>query len=677
MKKIFFIGFILLFFACEYTSENLEVDTRGSGLVNIEAFKNGSLVKVGSKFNYKFSFDTEIVQPDSYEFYYVDLETNKKLVFDAKSKELLDKEYAYNLVDLDYVVYSKSEILELNKKRGKDEAVFSSCVELSYSDVIPKLDNGFYKLVLSVYKLGNLVSSADFKFFISDKEMAVSSVSSYPVIIYPGGEALLFSEFKADLDDDVYVVWGLDEKVIYKCRFSEIPEYVRWRAPKEESIVTLSVGFYPQNPPKGEIFDFEPPVIQKSNLFISSNQKSEIGELGSLDNYYSLFHFRGETKDYKRPDVLNKVFGNVLLNTNRDFFGYSFFEKSSIELDYGIIPLNEDRELMPFSLNGVVGFDNNSSGSIVTIKESGENVFKLVQKRNGVFIASLKIEDSEVVSVSSIGAGENFLFKPLTLSVYPEPDSNKISFIWYKDGQMLNRDEFSFKHFKLLKSLKTVIGGDDSFSGIIDELGVYYLDDKGRSSLDSTQFNKSIKDASSNSILFADGFDSFYLDDYKVSRKNYKHSVSSLDVRNVKIETKEIVLDDTYNKVELALNSFEEISGNFKFDISGFKDGNTSRVVVDLKNNLFVFNGERSNISFSSGVISFEILRKGDLYFFVVGRDKFLLGFEPYKLVATFEDIEGVGFSLSSFVVSKNKNLKSEKLLADAYFHIKDFELKK
>ena len=65
----------------------------------------------------------------------------------------------------------------------------------------------------------------------------------------------------------------------------------------------------------------------------------------------------------------------------------------------------------------------------------------------------------------------------------------------------------SFTSPMLRQDGTTVIGGPNGFSGVIDELGVYYRDDQGRPSADPAQYLRTAQRKYGRDLVLAYGFE--------------------------------------------------------------------------------------------------------------------------------------------------------------------------
>ena len=75
------------------------------------------------------------------------------------------------------------------------------------------------------------------------------------------------------------------------------------------------------------------------------------------------------------------------------------------------------------------------------------------------------------------------------MMIQPDPESRSFAMKWYLDSTAHGSTEFSGAALTGLPSGGlTVIGGEGGFNGILDEIGVYFRDSDGKTSVDPSLF---------------------------------------------------------------------------------------------------------------------------------------------------------------------------------------------
>ena len=109
---------------------------------------------------------------------------------------------------------------------------------------------------------------------------------------------------------------------------------------------------------------------------------------------------------------------------------------------------------------------------------------------------------------------------------------------------------------------KSVISADNGFEGFLDEFGLYFLDDEGRSNIDNDIFKRRItRRYNPDKIIAAYGFDGLYFDDSPFT--------VSLGSANLDYKSALKFLETDFNFSYLYIDiDFEQISEGTELQIS-------------------------------------------------------------------------------------------------------------
>ncbi|HUI69621.1 MAG TPA: hypothetical protein VL354_03805, partial [Spirochaetia bacterium] len=82
-----------------------------------------------------------------------------------------------------------------------------------------------------------------------------------------------------------------------------------------------------------------------------------------------------------------------------------------------------------------------------------------------------------------------------------------IAALWFLNGELVSSHTVSVTIPPLRQDGTTVIGGQGGFTGVIDEFGVYYRDDQGKSSADPAQLFRAMQRKFGKNLVLASEFE--------------------------------------------------------------------------------------------------------------------------------------------------------------------------
>lgn len=505
MRKVFILFLFLscLFAACGEFTVTEETTARNAGFVTLSAFEEGRILKPGEKIKYGFSFTEDASSVVSYRISVVDL-VSDEAVFEGEQIRL--KDAITDQVGTGHETGFGEEMSVPGENGVETET--TEAEDYNGNTTVPEmLPDGYYAFVFSFSDTqGNEIGSVRASFFVSSVQLKVNSLGSYPAVIYPGGESLLYTDITAPDGFDSDVVWTCNGVEIFRTRLKNMAPAVKWRAPADKTAVEMSVGIYPCDPPVGQTFSFAPPVSLSSTIFISASQPVESGDFRPDSEYDLLFHFRGETNDYSpyAKDRRISVKGTPQLAFDSNVFGYSFADGAAVEVavdDESVLGY-EGTGFVPSTVDFRLNLKSESSGRIFSVKDSDDKTVFSLSKNNGK--VQLTAELSSVPVTQSLNLADYTLtdLTRLSFSVFQNVAEKQFSFVWSLDGYSVSRTAFGYDSVRRIDGKTLIIGGDDGYTGVVDELGIFRVSDRISDSL----FADAVRKRFGASCLLADDF---------------------------------------------------------------------------------------------------------------------------------------------------------------------------
>lgn len=393
--------------------------------------------------------------------------------------------------------------------------------ELPLPVTLPEdLEVGAYSVGVTVFQAEEEIAASESFFFYVSDEYSIRAITAYPQIFYPGGRGLVIADLDIPEGSNPYLRWSSDDTQIYSGTLQEGADKLQLEVPEREGIYTIQLEVFPFGP--GEVpllvqdeeleleedgsFDFASIISLEAQFFVSTTQDADEEELGPDEDYYSLFHFRGESVDwgYNGNGSIAAPLGVPILDITRDVFGFRLDGSNGFMIEDIILPV-EDGYVQPFSFSARFVIDQ-LAGSVTSITDgNGDLVFSMVFSQ-GVLTASLLDSSSTIEPAIDEGAGSD-----LTLTLLPDPET--VRYLWFLDGVLIADDFLPYTSRRIAPGGLTLIGGDEGMAGILDELGIYYrLTDEG-SAVDLSVFEKAMERVYGNDLVFAEGFDGNTLPD--------------------------------------------------------------------------------------------------------------------------------------------------------------------
>jgi hypothetical protein len=405
-------------------------------------------------------------------------------------------------------------LVELRDDRG--EAVLSADHRITDA-YIPPLDlpedlpPGAYTLVLSVSVGDERVGETERTIFVAESLPRIKRMLYYPAVFLPGAEGLV--DLEADYGrGDPFIRWRLKGQILGEGRVSQGAGRLILQAPAPGGVYTLRAEIFPQAPPPGQTWDFPAPVFLEKDIISSPEADPGQGGLPYPGEWYTLFHFFGESRDWgNRPDPLNvSIASPGAWDQSQGLFGYRNAAQP-LTAEGFLFPVSPEGRLESFSLCLVFSLDDLPLSRTFLETSSGEDfVFTLFSDEEGV--PGLRIVTPTLdFYLKGEQPWEGRIYKPIIISVFPDYDRREIFISWYQDGNLITTAKSRWNDGPLTDPGETVIRTGRQGFGILDELGVYYRDTQGRPSPVPRIFASHIQELYRSRVAYADGFDSPHL----------------------------------------------------------------------------------------------------------------------------------------------------------------------
>ncbi|MBN2049223.1 MAG: hypothetical protein JW760_02160 [Spirochaetales bacterium] len=470
------VTIVLLFFSCG--DSELFFDSGGDEGIIIESIAEGAVLKTGDGINVSLIYDEGIYNPESLEIL------------------LLDQ---------------NGEIVGNTLLTGADLADPIPPI------ILPVIDPGLYILRYVIRTDDEIVSEEEFPFFHTDEEYLVQGITIYPPVLLPGGSGLLQADIRVPQNSDPYVRWSNDDSLIYQGFLSQGADRIEWNAPAETGVYTLSFELFPFNPQFSGSDSFHSTLSHAARVYVTEKQGATKGELVPEGSYFSLFHFRGSLIDaVAGVDAIPlRNLGNPKLDIREGVFGYYLDGASGFFTSGSLLPLSQS-DPAPFSvtLRFLPEGEQIEKDFFSLFDDGDRRVFYLATDSTGSPSLELTQGFQSALVTAEVSSYELENLRELTVSVVPQEKGTLIQ--WFADGLFAGSSIVPFT-FSLSegKEYRSSIGGENGFTGVIDEFGVYVRSAVSQeSSADYGAYERRMKEEYGKSLLLADGLDG-YLDTEK------------------------------------------------------------------------------------------------------------------------------------------------------------------
>jgi hypothetical protein len=435
------------------------------------------------------------------------------------------------------------------------DSVPVAALDEEHQIALPELQTGRYRLTLQVSGEDGVLAEKQISFFYLAGQYGIAGVSSYPPTVQPGKEAVITAQLLYPAGSDPYLRWSSGGSVLAKGLVSRGLDRISLTAPKEEGVRTIEVELFPVAPAAGEDFPFASALSLAARLYVSGARVSRDDALLPASSYYSLFHFNGTLEDVGAvaagaaailapatasepppgargaaeagghsagqttstgaaaggtPAVTAQAVGSAHPVDAAGPGGYRLSGNAAIRYDRLILPL-QDGLLAPctFTLKLRASGENASRSLLAMTADDAAFRLELRTDELGRPVAQVRTGSAHVEFPSGMPALQPDAPHRLDLSLLPAGGS--LSASWFLDGEQTSFATQAVELPRLSGAGQTLLGGEDSFSGLVTELGVYFLDDEGRPAVDPAIYRNAMKEVYGAGLVMAEGFDGLYL----------------------------------------------------------------------------------------------------------------------------------------------------------------------
>ncbi len=391
----------------------------------------------------------------------------------------------------------------------EDEVIFvqelgeEAVADLPLPLVIPEdLPTGRYKLSITLYVGEEILVEHESMFYVTAEEFAVSGITPYPPVFYPGGEALLIADLDVPDNSDPFLRWRSSGEVVAEGSVSEGSSRIVIDVPDREGVFSVQLELFPvgdEVPP----YEILSTIALEAQFFVSANQRPELHELGQEEEYVSLFHFRGETRDWGRdapaetPDVTG--IGDPVLELADQTFGYGVEPGEGFSVGRSILPVGEEG-LKSFSLS--IRLIYRRPGTLLRVyDEYGVDYAKVSVDEDNTPVLQI----GETVSSPDTVGLERDVADELTVSVIRK--DGEIRLLWFVSGLLVAEESVEYQPIDWPEEMTTDIGGAGGFAGLLDELGLFSSANEIGDEVDTGVFARAMLLEYGSDLLYAEGFD--------------------------------------------------------------------------------------------------------------------------------------------------------------------------
>ena len=383
-------------------------------------------------------------------------------------------------------------------------------------DLPSDCSRGLYHVKIRLLKSGLKVFEESRSFFYDEDQYSLESIMSYPPDPVPGEKIIVKADYTSPDFSNPWFRWTVDDKIVAEGFASANGNTAALDLNSSNGVIVVAVEMFPFKPAESGFDDFISFFKNEAAVFVSDKNRERSNEFEESVNYLSLFHFRGEILD-EGVIALNypgkssvSIAGNPELDFKNSFYGYTFSNDKYVTADYEIDILKESREI-PMTIRMRMLPDREA----LLMSESGSSRFPVVETVRSGNIISVGLENSlgfyldiesgsgNFESICDYIPGRGGEILDLALNFYQK--SNKTDVVWIINGKTIKTDTVPFNAgLNGTDSLSCRIGGSDV---LIDEAGIYFRDNEGEYSVDSSLFSSIMKKRFNGDFAAADGFD--------------------------------------------------------------------------------------------------------------------------------------------------------------------------
>jgi hypothetical protein len=369
---------------------------------------------------------------------------------------------------------------------------------------LPGLPAGLYRLRLVLTRGSGALVEKEVPFFYVAGDFAIEGISSFPPTIQPESRILLRADLRYPEGSDPYVRWTQDGQSLGSGRVSEGLHQVSWQAPKVEGVYPVQVELFPAPPPADRDFRFTSPLVATAKLYVTPSAAAASEELGPVESYYLLFHFDGSLRDAASPEGGEAT---ALGAAEVSKSGLRLVDNSGARYPRLLLPTAEGQPV-PCTLTLRLELEEGAAGRDLLATESSDRAFRLrlaLDEESRPW-AELLLPTGAAMRLPSgmpaLAAGRTYR---LDLSLLPSARS--LTATWFMDGLQTSLVTVKADGAPIQAGGTTLIGGENGIRGQISELGVYYLDEGKRPSVDPGIYRWVMERLLGPKLILAEGFE--------------------------------------------------------------------------------------------------------------------------------------------------------------------------
>ena len=531
---------------------------------------------------------------------------------------------------------------------------------------MPSLEPGLYSLELTLFDGDLVIGEETAEFFFVSGTYIIQGISSFPPVIAPSSTALFTVHLDFPEERDPYIVWSVGSTILSAGLYSEEGAELQWEVPETEGVYSIKAEVYPEPPPAGVTFSFNSSQSMSAEVFVTSNISRSDDELGPESSYWTLFHFRGNLKDASEFGSRREAIPNESAEfaVKGGVFGFSLDEKSGFSVPEMLIPI-VDESIQPFSLSLRLLMSEGIRGGELLLMESDDKDFSLdlFIGEDGQIGVGLSNASFRTVVDSGAAVLETGTVHVITASFNPVPQGLKVSLYidGLKTGEMVGSIPDGFKD----GSGVTAVGGAPGYSGVLDELGVYYSDASGEAGIDPDVYERGVAEQYGDDLLLAEGFDGLFLPENLLYEGDVEVEGGFLKVPvfgSVELPELEFSYERLITEIELQDTS---AMGSVSVSLVG-TDGPEEKFTVTFSGDGVLSSGERVAIVSEDTAFRFVLEHNETGVFLVTDDESYLIDPEPgdpsaLQIFVENGDAESALLIDRILVYTENPNLVKEK----------------
>jgi hypothetical protein len=389
---------------------------------------------------------------------------------------------------------------------------------------VPDLEPDLYRLVARYQNGDETISTTEVPLFLVRDTFRIRGLSSFPASSYPEADSLLSLSLDIPMGSDPFLVWYVNGERAAAGYLAETGTILAVAAPEIEGVFPVRVDLYPVWHADADPAELSAPVRFSSEIFVSQDPTVLPSDLGPDAQYFMLYHMRGTTRDsgrrselFPQTDFDGERFGAVELSARDRFFGYAFDGRSGIAFPGYIWPVF-DNEFSPMSISfRILPTAVGSQQTLLESEISGDGAIAVLISEDGRLGLQLGATGDPVWSELPVVLSD--VIADLTISLIPDEDELIVHF--YSDGLLISTARIPFidrppqslavssqvdASWSMLRGETRLGANTDGYVGIIDEFGVFFMNEQGQPAADESIFLESVISRYGSSLIIAEDF---------------------------------------------------------------------------------------------------------------------------------------------------------------------------